>query len=52
MDLRRVENLPDFVFDIVDRWKAEAAARGEAVVDFGIGSPDVGTAEPVVERPE
>ena len=50
MDLRRVENLPDFVFDIVDRWKAEAAARGEAVVDFGIGSPDVGTAGPVVDR--
>ena len=50
MDLRRVESIPDFVFDIVDRWKAEAAARGEAVVDFGIGSPDVGTAGPVVDR--
>jgi alanine-synthesizing transaminase len=49
MDLRRVDNLPDFVFDIVDRWKAEAAARGEAVVDFGIGSPDVCTAGPVVD---
>jgi alanine-synthesizing transaminase len=50
MELRRVENLPDFVFDVVDRWKTEAAARGEDVIDFGIGSPDVGTAEPVVER--
>jgi alanine-synthesizing transaminase len=50
MDLRRVESLPDFVFDIVDGWKAEAAARGEDVVDFGIGSPDVGTAGSVVDR--
>jgi alanine-synthesizing transaminase len=50
MELRRVENLPDFVFDIVDRWKAEAAARGDEIIDFGIGSPDVGTADPVVDR--
>jgi len=50
VELRRVEGLPDFVFDIVDRWKAEAAARGEDVIDFGIGSPDVGTPDAVVDE--
>ena len=35
---------------MVDKWKAEAAARGVDVVDFGIGSPDEGTPSTIVER--
>lgn len=50
MDLRRVDDLPDYVFDVVDGWKAEATARGADVVDFGIGSPDFETPPPLIER--
>jgi len=50
MKLRRVTGLPTYVFDVVDEWKAEVAAGGREVIDFGIGSHDLGTPEPAVER--
>jgi alanine-synthesizing transaminase len=50
LDLRRIDRLPRYVFDVVDEWKAEAARRGDDVIDFGIGSPDLGTPEPIVDR--
>ncbi len=36
----RVERLPPYVFSIVNRLKAEARARGDDVIDFGMGNPD------------
>ena len=36
----RIDRLPPYVFNIVNRLKAEARARGEDVVDFGMGNPD------------
>lgn len=50
MELRRVSDLPAYVFDLVDNWKAEAAAQGQDIIDFGIGSHDRGTPAPVVDR--
>ena len=50
MDLRRVGGLPTYVFDVVDGWKAEAARHGEQIIDFGIGSPDLPTPTPIVDR--
>jgi len=50
VDLRRVDDLPQYVFSRIDKLKAEAAARGADVIDFGIGSPDVPTPPAVVER--
>ena len=50
MDLRRVETLPQYVFSRIDDLKAEAAARGADVIDFGIGSPDLPTPAAVVDR--
>ena len=50
MKLRRIDGLPPYVFDVVDQWKAEAAAHGVDIVDFGIGSPDEGTPSTIVER--
>lgn len=50
MKLRRVTDLPTYVFDVVDEWKAKAAAQGRDIIDFGIGSHDLGTPAPAVER--
>jgi len=50
VDLRRVDHLPQYVFSRIDELKAEVAARGVDVIDFGIGSPDVPTPEAVIER--
>jgi len=50
MDLRRVDQLPQYVFSRIDELKDEVAARGAGVIDFGIGSPDVPTPAAVIER--
>jgi alanine-synthesizing transaminase len=50
VELRRVDHLPQYVFSRIDELKAEVAARGVDVIDFGIGSPDVPTPAAVVER--
>ncbi len=50
LELRRVVGLPEFVFDRVAGWKAQAERNGFEVVDFGIGSPDRPAPPPVVER--
>ncbi len=48
MELRRVEGLPVYVFDIVDEWKAGRVAAGADVIDFGIGSPDRPTPDELI----
>jgi alanine-synthesizing transaminase len=50
VELRRVTDLPTYVFDVVDGWKAEAAAEGRDIIDFGIGSHDLGTPGPAIDR--
>lgn len=39
-EFHRIRRLPPYVFNIVNRLKQEARARGEDVVDFGMGNPD------------
>ena len=41
MELRRIADLPPYSFAIVERSKAEAAALGMEVFDFGFGNPDL-----------
>ncbi len=36
----RIKRLPPYVFSIVNELKARARARGEDIVDFGMGNPD------------
>jgi alanine-synthesizing transaminase len=50
VELRRVTDLPTYVFDVVDRWKAAATAEGRDIIDFGIGSHDLGTPEAAIDR--
>jgi len=39
-DFPRIKRLPPYVFNIVNDLKAKARARGEDIIDFGMGNPD------------
>ena len=39
-DFPRIQRLPPYVFAQVDELKARARARGEDIIDFGMGNPD------------
>ena len=47
---RRVENLPPYLFVEISRKIAEKRARGERVVSFGIGDPDIPTPPHIIDR--
>lgn len=47
---RRIERLPPYVFNIVNELKAAARARGEDIVDFGMGNPDQPTPSHIVDK--
>lgn len=46
----RIKRLPPYVFSIVDRLKLEARRRGEDIIDLGMGNPDQGTPDHIVEK--
>lgn len=46
----RIQRLPPYVFNIVNTLKAEARARGEDIVDFGMGNPDRATPRHIVDK--
>jgi LL-diaminopimelate aminotransferase len=45
---RRLDNIPPYLFAEISRLKAEMRARGEDIIDLGIGDPDQPTPEPIV----
>ncbi len=47
---RRIERLPPYVFNIVNELKAAARARGEDIIDFGMGNPDQPTPQHIVDK--
>jgi alanine-synthesizing transaminase len=47
---RRIRRLPPYVFNIVNELKAAARARGEDIIDFGMGNPDQPTPPHIVEK--
>jgi alanine-synthesizing transaminase len=49
-DFHRIRRLPPYVFAEVNRLKAEARARGEDIVDLGMGNPDSGAPPHVVAK--
>ncbi|MGH2811844.1 MAG: LL-diaminopimelate aminotransferase [Actinomycetota bacterium] len=46
---KRIKSLPQYLFAELDLKKAEARARGVDVIDFGVGDPDLPTADHIVE---
>jgi alanine-synthesizing transaminase len=49
-DFPRIKRLPEYVFAITNKLKVEARARGEDIIDFGMGNPDQPTPEHIVEK--
>ncbi len=49
-EFHRIKRLPPYVFEEVNRLKAEARLRGEDIIDFGMGNPDMPTPPHIVEK--
>jgi alanine-synthesizing transaminase len=49
-EFQRIKRLPPYVFNIVNELKAQARARGEDIVDFGMGNPDLPTPPHIVDK--
>ena len=47
---QRIERLPPYVFNIIGELKQAARARGEDIIDFGMGNPDQPTPEHIVDK--
>ncbi len=49
-EFHRISRLPPYVFEQVNKLKAEARARGEDIIDFGMGNPDMPTPKHIVDK--
>jgi alanine-synthesizing transaminase len=49
-EFRRMSRLPPYVFSIVNKIKMDARHRGEDIVDFGMGNPDIPTPKHIVDK--
>src|SRR3954471_16248374 len=49
-EFHRISRLPPYVFEQVNKLKAEARARGEDIIDFGMGNPDMPTPPHIIEK--
>lgn len=47
---RRIERLPPYVFSTINKLKVHARARGQDIIDFGMGNPDQPPARHIVEK--
>jgi len=50
VDFHLIKRLPPYVFNEVNRLKAEARAEGRDIIDFGMGNPDQPTPQHVVDK--
>lgn len=46
----RIKRLPPYVFNTINQLKSEARARGEDIIDFGMGNPDQPTPPHIVNK--
>src|SRR5665213_1303916 len=49
-DFSRLKRLPPYIFNITGELKAAARARGEDIIDFGMGNPDGATPKHIVDK--
>jgi alanine-synthesizing transaminase len=50
VEFQRIKRLPPYVFNIINDLKLEARHRGDDIVDFGMGNPDMPTPPHVVAK--
>ncbi len=46
----RIRRLPPYLFAEVNQLKAEARARGEDIIDLGMGNPDLPTPQHIIDK--
>jgi alanine-synthesizing transaminase len=46
----RIKRLPPYVFEVVNKLKAQARAAGDDIIDFGMGNPDMPTPKHIVDK--
>jgi alanine-synthesizing transaminase len=46
----RIKRLPPYVFSVVNDLKTKARARGDDIIDLGMGNPDMGTPKHIVAK--
>ena len=46
----RIKRLPPYVFNTLDKLKREARAKGEDIIDFGMGNPDQSTPKFIIDK--
>ena len=49
-DFYRIKRLPPYVFAIVNDLKTKARAKGQDIIDLGMGNPDLGTPKHIVDK--
>ena len=49
-EFHRIKRLPPYVFEQVNKLKAAARARGDDIIDFGMGNPDLPTPQHIVDK--
>ena len=50
MEFRRIENLPPYVFTIINGLKIDARRAGNDVIDLGFGNPDIPSPDIAVQK--
>ena len=50
MEFRRINNLPPYVFTIINGLKIEARRAGRDVIDLGFGNPDIPSPDIAVRK--
>lgn len=49
-DFYRIKRLPPYLFAEVNALKAAARARGDDIIDFGMGNPDLPTPQHIIDK--
>ena len=50
MELRRIANLPPYVFTIINDLKVKGRREGDDIIDFGFGNPDLPSPKIAVDK--
>ena len=49
-EFHKIRRLPPYVFEAVNKLKAQERAKGVDIIDFGMGNPDQPTPQHIVDK--